>query len=428
MTTASSAGSPAGTPPAPPIDIDRLMAEIEMLSTLSDAPAPAVTRVLYTPQDMAARATIKQLAEDAGLTWREDALGNLFIRLAGTRPELPAVGTGSHTDAIPFSGKYDGVVGVLGGLEALRAIKAAGITPARSLELIMFTAEEPTRFGVGCVGSRAMAGMVDWDALAALEDADGVTLDDARKAAGFHGPLQSVELPADTYAFFVELHIEQGARLEAAGVDIGVVTAIAASTTLRVTVEGEGGHAGSMLMPGRRDALVAAAKAVLLVERTAVDHASPDAVATVGMLDVHPSASNSIPSRVQFTVDVRDRDAAVRDALVDAILAGLDDISTRRNVSCRITVVNADPSAASHPAILDAIEDAARTFGLSSMPLVSRAYHDTVFMGQRFPVAMIFIPSQHGYSHRPEEYSTPVEIANGVRTLAATLLALAQTE
>src|SRR5947207_8057034 len=176
---------------------------------------------------MEARAWFKLLCLGAGLEVREDAVGNTFATWRGSEPQLPRIGTGSHIDAIPHSGKYDGTVGVLGGLEAIRALQAAGFRPKRSIELLLFTSEEPTRFGLGCVGSRALSGAISPDKLAGLRDGDRQRLDDVRRAAGFSGPLEGVRLPAGYYSAFVELHIEQGPILEREGLPIGVVTAIA---------------------------------------------------------------------------------------------------------------------------------------------------------------------------------------------------------
>ena len=407
------------------LNAERLLGEIEHISRFSDVPAPAVTRILYTPADMAARRYLQQLADTAGLPWREDALGNWFVRLQGAEPDLPAVATGSHIDAIPHAGRYDGIVGVLGGLEALRAIQEAGITPRRSLELIMFTAEEPTRFGVGCLGSRGMAGLMPWDAMRALQDADGVSLEQARADAGYTGSLESVELAPDAYACFVELHIEQGPFLEAAGREIGIVTDIVASTTVRATLRGDGGHAGTVPMPERNDALAAAAELVLLAEKAANFQTRGVAVATVGMLDVHPGASNSIPSRVSLTLDVRAREMPLRDAMLEEIRTGLTALARSRRVQYEWQVLNHDPACQSDPRILAAISRSAEARGYAHLPLVSRAYHDTVFMARHFPAAMIFIPCHEGYSHRPEEFAAPEHIVAGAETLASTLVELA---
>jgi ureidoglycolate amidohydrolase len=406
------------------INSGRLMAELETLAGFSDAPPPAVTRVLWSAQDMRMRAWLKNLALEAGLSWREDALGNSFMRLEGTEPDLPATGTGSHCDAIPFSGRFDGTVGVLGGLEALRAIKASGVKPRRSLEVLLFTAEEPTRFGLGCLGSRAMSGAISFEALRALKDSDGVDLETARGGAGFTAPLETVKLPTDYYAGFVELHIEQGPLLEAQHLEIGVVNAIAAPASFFVHLTGEGGHAGARLMPGRRDALLAAAEIALAVERAALHSGAEDTVGTTGILEVHPGAINSIPSAVRMGVDIRDTSAARRDAAVNATLEAIEAITALRNVAARVETINSDPPAACDPAILEAIRTAAKDTGATTLETVSRAYHDSLFMARLCPVAMIFIPCKGGVSHRPDEYASPEDIARGVEVLARTLLML----
>src|SRR5580704_12499684 len=195
------------------IDTTRLTEELDILATFSDAPSPAVTRIVFSEQDSRARAWLKQLYSEAGLHVREDAVGNTFARWQGTDPELPAVGTGSHTDAIPHAGRYDGTVGVLGGLEAIRALQRNGFRPRRSIELLMFTSEEPTRFGIGCLGSRLLSGALDPSATAGFRDSDGRSLDEVRASAGFHGSLESVVLTHGYYSAFIELHIEQGPLL-----------------------------------------------------------------------------------------------------------------------------------------------------------------------------------------------------------------------
>jgi N-carbamoyl-L-amino-acid hydrolase len=277
------------------IDQPRLSAEIEELAEFSDTPYPSVTRVLYSESDRRARAYLKERYTAAGLGVREDAVGNTFVRWAGTDAAAKPVGTGSHTDAIPNAGRFDGVVGVLGGLEAIRALQRSGFRPRRSIELIMFTAEEPTRFGIGCLGSRLMAGTLTAEKRAALRDASGLTLEEARRAGGCSGEVASATLARDAYAAFVELHIEQGHRLERAGVPIGIVTAIAAPATLRVHLTGEGGHAGTVLMPERHDPGLAAAEIMLAAERAACGTGNVNSVATCGLLDVRPGAVNSIP-------------------------------------------------------------------------------------------------------------------------------------
>jgi ureidoglycolate amidohydrolase len=312
------------------VDIDRLMAELGELAAESGAAAPGVTRVVYSGADLAARALVKGLFRDAGLSVWEDALGNTFARWEGQRRELPAVATGSHIDAIPHSGRFDGTVGVLGAIEAVRALGRAGFRPIRPIEIILFTSEEPTRFGVGCLGSRAMCGALSALSLACLRDADGNTLEALRAAAGFQGALSEVLIAENRFSAFVELHIEQGPLLERSGTAIGIVTAIAAPAALRLTWEGEGGHAGAALMRGRRDALCAAAEAVLAVEKSAHSVGGPDTVATTGVCRVHPGAINGIPERVILEIDVRDIDQEPRDRVIASIGRAAGEIAARR--------------------------------------------------------------------------------------------------
>ena len=407
------------------VDSARLTRELEHLATFSDAPAPAVTRVLYTESDMQARAWFKSLCEEAGLEVREDALGNTFARWPGTEPDSSAVATGSHIDAIPHSGRFDGTVGVLGGLEAIRALRASGFTPRRSIEIILFTSEEPTRFGIGCLGSRAMAGTLTPEDICRLKDEDGRNPDEVRREVGFTGRLSDVCLPENFYHAFVELHIEQGPLLEQKSLDIGVVTAIAAPATLHLTLTGRGGHAGAVLMLERRDALLAGAEIALAAEEAAYSSGSVDTVATVGIFDVYPRAVNSIPSRVTMTIDARDTDLARRDHTVERIKQAVADISSHRNVGAKLTVLNADPPAVCAPEVIRGVEAAAKDLGLKSLPMVSRAYHDSLFMARLCPVGMIFIPCQGGVSHRPDEHSSPEAISSGVQVLARTLAGLA---
>jgi len=410
------------------IDETRLTSEIDALALFSDAEAPAVTRVVFSEQDRKARAWLKERCREAGLNIREDAVGNTFARWEGSKPELPAVATGSHIDAIPHAGKYDGVVGVLGGLEAIRALQRRGFQPRRSIELVIFTSEEPTRFGIGCLGSRLLSGVLASDVAAALRDAEENTLEMIRLHAGFTGPLDRIRLQSGAYSAFVELHIEQGPILEQEQIALGLVTSIAAPASFRISIDGEGGHAGGRLMPRRRDALCAAAEIILAVEDAALTSGAIDTVATVGICVVHPGAINSIPSRVQLGIDLRDTDAARRDIAQSKIELVSQKVAERREVSVMMETINSDPPAQSSPEILAALTEACEKEGCRFRTMVSRAYHDSLFMSRIAPVAMLFIPCRGGVSHRPDEYSSPEEIARGVRVLARTVAILAHGE
>jgi N-carbamoyl-L-amino-acid hydrolase len=409
---------------APKLEIALLFAELAELARISEAEPPVVTRVVFSEADLRARAYVKSLCESAGLSMTVDAIGNTFARWHGSEPELAPVGTGSHIDAIPNAGSYDGTVGVLGGLEAIRALQRAGFRPRRSIELVIFTAEEPTLFGIGCLGSRMMGKVLTPIQAQALRDKHGRGLEELRTHAGFSGSLESVALPPGRFYQFAELHIEQGPLLEQEGIDLGLVTHIAAPASLRIEIQGEGGHAGGKLMPGRKDALTAAAELILALESAAKSTGAIDTVATVGVCEVFPGAVNSIPSIVRLETDIRDIDGDRRDSVLNALKSGCAEVADRRGVTINTNLVNADPPTTCDPAILAAMEASAKEAGLSYKRMVARAYHDSSFVATFAPVAMLFIPCRGGVSHRPDEYASPEWIAGGVDVLARTLAKL----
>ena len=406
------------------IDSTRLLSEIEALALISEAAPPVVTRIVFTPADMRARAWLLDHCRAAALAVRQDAVGNTFARWQGSDPAAPAVGTGSHLDAIPNAGKYDGVVGVLGGLEAIRALQRAGFRPKNSIELLLFTSEEPTRFGIGCLGSRLLSGTLSGDVAGKLIDSNAESLDDVRRKAGLSGQLEEVQLPSGYYKAFLELHIEQGPVLERERVPLGIVTRIAAPASARISIEGEGGHAGAVLMPDRRDALCAASELILAIENAARATGSVDTVATVGMCDVFPGAINSIPSQVRISMDVRDTDLARRDAVMCSIESAAKQISQRRSVLIPTELLNADAPAECARDVIEALAASCRKHGQKFLTMISRAYHDSLFMARIAPVAMLFIPCRNGYSHRPDEYASIEDIARGALIIAETLAGL----
>ncbi|CAI9776883.1 unnamed protein product [Fraxinus pennsylvanica] len=411
------------------VDSESLQKQIDELSTLSDTPAPSVTRILYSEKDVLARRFIKNLMGLSGLSVREDAVGNIFGRWDGYEPELAPVSTGSHIDAIPYSGKYDGVIGVLGAIEAINVLKESGFKPKRSLEVIMFTSEEPTRFGISCLGSRLLAGSKELaELLERTVDSQNISFFDAAKFAGYANHLEdltSVFLKKGSYSAFIELHIEQGPILEEEATSIGVVTAIAAPASIKVDFEGNGGHAGAVLMPMRNDAGLAAAELALAVEKFVLESGSIDTVGTVGILELHPGAINSIPSKSHLEIDTRDIDEKRRNVVIEKIHQSALSISENRGVKLsEFKIVNQDPPALSEDLITMATESACQELNLTYKKMISRAYHDSLFMARISPMGMIFIPCYKGYSHKPEEFAAIEDIVNGVRVLALTLAKL----
>jgi N-carbamoyl-L-amino-acid hydrolase len=411
------------------IDQPRLLSELQTLATFTHAEPEendtAVTRIVFSADDLRARAWLKELALAENFQVRDDAVGNIFIRWQGSEPYLPAVATGSHTDAIPHAGMYDGTVGVLGGLEAMRALKRGGLQPRRSIELVMFTSEEPTRFGIGCLGSRLLSGALDPSRADTLQDKDEVPLSAVRTSAGFTGSLSFVRLLPNHYHAWIELHIEQGPLLERDGIPIGIVTNIAAPAGYRFTIIGFGGHAGALLMPDRKDALCAAAELILSIEKHALATGAIDTVATVGTCDVYPGAVNSVPSRVVLQLDIRDTDPIRREAVMQAVRGDYEALRQRRKVTITEELVNADEPAQSSPHTVQLLEEICKEQRITYKKMVSRAYHDSLFMARLAPIAMIFIPCRNGVSHRPDEFAKPEDIVLGTRILAQALAKLA---
>lgn len=408
------------------IDQDRMVSEIEALARISDAEPPAVTRIVFTPTDQEARAWLRARCLEAALAVRQDAIGNMFARWTGADETAAPVATGSHIDAIPNAGKYDGVVGVLGGLEAIRALQRFGFRPTRSIELILFTSEEPTRFGIGCLGSRMLSGTLTAEDARQLTDTSAQTLEHVLQQANIHGDLESVRLDPGHYSAFLELHIEQGPLLERAQVPLGIVESIAAPASYQLVAEGAGGHAGGVLMAGRNDALCAAAEIILTVEQAALASGSSDTVATVGICDVFPGAVNSIPSRVRLTLDVRDTDLLRRERVMQVIQNKSHDVSEKRGVSIQFHIVNADAPAICSSIVTEALVRSCSKHTLLLQKMVSRAYHDSLFMSRIAPTGMLFIPCRNGYSHRPDEFASPEDIARGTVILAETLAELSR--
>ncbi|MCO5562088.1 hypothetical protein L7F22_015714 [Adiantum nelumboides] len=343
---------------------------------------------------------IKNLMDASGLKVREDGVGNIFGRWEGSDSSAAGIATGSHIDAIPFSGKYDGVVGLLGAIEAINVLNRTGFKPKRSIDIIMFTSEEPTRFGISCLGSRLLAGVSNMKAL--LEkavDKENVSFPDAAAVAGYELALETlleVPLEKNAYAAFVELHIEQGPILEEEGVAIGVVTAIAAPASLKVDYKGNGGHAGAVLMPSRNDAGLAAAELALAVEKHVLETNSIDTVGTTGVLELFPGAVNSIPSIAHLEIDVRDIDEQRRNTVILNIKASASEIAARRGVFLDFEIMTQDPPAESSRWVVKSIESSSQQLGLKFKHMKSRAYHDSLFMARVSPMGMIFIPCYKG--------------------------------
>jgi hydantoinase/carbamoylase family amidase len=333
--------------------------------------------------------------------------------------------TGSHVDTTLNAGAYDGVLGVLGAIEAVSSLRERGFVPRRTVEVIAWAGEEP-RFGTGCVGSRCAAGELTRADLDRLADRDGVSMASALRLAGFDPDrIGDAAIDPATVHALVELHIEQAIVLETGCEPIGVVEAIAAPHDFRLIFEGAATHAGATPMALRRDALVGAAEAIVAIERIACGSASGTTVGTVGVVRVLPGAINVVPGVVSLDVDVRDSDEAAREAVVDEIVRAAEKICVACGLTIAVEEIVFDTPVSSDPAVIEATVAACEALGLRYRRMTSGAYHDAMIMGRHVPIGMIFVPSRGGVSHHPDEYTSPQELDQGVAVLAGTLERLA---
>lgn len=360
--------------------VDNIKEMLEKLNTFNSDPENGTTRILFTPAEIGGRHYIKQEMEKAGLQVREDAIGNIFASLPGSDPDLPPVWTGSHIDTVLHAGMFDGMAGVIAGIEALRLIKASGIPHKRTIEVIVYTSEEPARFGLGCLGSRALAGCLSLEEAAELTDQEGKSLTEVLNDLGYD-LAQFDQIPVKKGGVWaaVELHIEQGGVLESLGVPIGIVKTISAPTNFEITVKGEQRHAGSTPMNLRHDAFLACCEIALELEKLAVQSSSPDTVATVGKVTVLPGASNVISGHVQFSIDIRDSDYETKRKLVSELMALIKKVEDRRNVTFEIQQINDDLPTHSDDKIVTLLEQAIGLFDHTGQagPFCERRSHHT---------------------------------------------------
>jgi hydantoinase/carbamoylase family amidase len=406
-----------------------LEAAIQELAQFNDDPqAGGITREVFTPTYRQALDWVARRMHAAGMQSREDAFGNLWGRWAGADPDAARVITGSHVDTTLNAGRYDGVVGVLGAIEAVGQLRAQGVRPQRTVEVVAFAGEEP-RFGTGCIGSRVMVGALGPDEAERLTDRDGISLAQAVRDFGLDPQrIGDARLDASTVHAFVELHIEQGLVLETHGEQIGVVTAIAAPHDLRLILRGAATHSGATPMGLRRDALAGAAEVMTALERLARDSPSATTVGTVGVLRVSPGAINVVPGEVELDVDIRDSDLRAREGVVAELLAEGRRIAQRRGLTLDVEPIVQDMPVACAPEVIDAAQAACQALELRFRAMVSGAYHDAMILGAEVPIGMVFVPSRAGISHHPDEYTAPEQIDAGVRVLAGVLARLAQAQ
>lgn len=392
-----------------------LMERLDAFARFSDGPE-GLCRLYLSPAHRAAADALSSWMAEAGMEVRIDAAGTVVGRYEGSRPGLPALLVGSHIDTVRNAGRYDGNLGVLAGLAAVGELNRLGERPPFAIEVLGFGDEEGVRFPTTLAGSRAVAGTFDPEALGG-RDADGVTLAEALRRFGTDPdriPLEA-RRPEDVLAF-VELHIEQGPVLEAEGLPLGVVTGINGATRAFVNVSGTAGHAGTVPMGLRRDALAAAAEMILAVERLASE-GGPGLVATVGRIEAGPGAVNVIPGRARFSVDIRAPEDADREAGVREMESRVAEIAARRGVGASVERVHDAGATRCDPPISERIAASVRRLGLPVRRLGSGAGHDAMALASLAPMGMLFVRCRGGISHNPAESITVGDADLAVRVL-----------
>lgn len=404
----------------------RLESRLAALARFGALPGGGVTRQAWSPPHEEARAWLLAEMRAAGLRTWVDPAGNTFgaMGAAGLGPDRPLVLTGSHIDTVPEGGTLDGALGVLAGLECLQAVSEAGLRPRRPLAVAAWSDEEG-RYG-SLFGSRAFCGNLEVARLPEMASVEGERLVDAMRRAGFDA-LQAPEAraPEGAVAAYVELHIEQGPRLDEAGVPIGVVEAIVGVRRTRVVVRGQADHAGTTPMDRRRDAFLGAAEYALRSRDLVTGRGGPASVTNIGVVQVHPGASNIVPARAELVHEMRDPDPGVLERLAAECAALAEDVARRRQLQVELRPMSATTPTPCAPRVMRVIEEAAAACGLASRRLYSAAGHDAQNLARITEAGMIFIPSRGGRSHRVDETSDGQAIERGANVLLQALLTLA---
>lgn len=401
---------------------ERLWETLQKLGEFGKNPEGGVSRVGFTEADLAGRAYVMGLMREAGLEVRVDPAGNIFGRRVGSA-NLPLLLFGSHIDSVPHGGNFDGDVGSLGAIELIRSLNEQKVKTRHPLEVVVWTNEEGGRFYAGLFGSSAAAGIMPAEVGERRDDAGEKLSDWLRRMGGDASRIKEAKIAPGSVAGYVELHIEQGAVLEEANIPIGVVQGIVGISSRKCIASGFANHAGTTPMNRRKDALAAASRAVLAV-REEVRAEPGRQVGTVGWMKIEPGATNVIPGRVTFPVELRDLHAGKIERIAARILQRFEAIGKEENVQITCTTPDLEAPALTTPAFRDAIHASASEAGLKALELPSGAGQDAQNVARFAPMGMIFVPSRGGISHSPLEYTSPEQVANGAEVLYRAILRL----
>lgn len=382
-----------------------------------------MNRLAYSKPEQKAVQYMVNILESEGLDVQIDAIGNVIARRAGMDPSLPAVACGSHIDTVYNGGQYDGTIGVLAGLEVMRQLNEEQIETEHPIELIIFACEESSRFGVATIGSKAMTGKVQKEAIATLVDRDGITFTEALANVDLDmTKLSKAKRATTSLKVFYELHVEQGPVLEKEQKQIGIVTGIAAPTRFEIVIQGRESHSGSTPMWLRRDAFLGAAELALYVEQLARMEARNGTVGTVGDCTILPGAMNVVPGQATLLVDIRSIFMQSKQKVVEKLHEGIKEIAERRQLDIDVKMLCDEKPVKMNVHVIQSIKNSCQHLGLRYVEMPSGAGHDAMNMADTFPTGMIFIPSKDGLSHHKDEYTSTGEIASGIALLKKELL------
>lgn len=406
--------------------IERIRADLEQTAQFTEGPGPGIVRLTYSAAEMKARRYLTNQMEHAGLRVREDEVGNVIGLLDGTDPTLPIIMIGSHMDSIRNGGNFDGMAGIIAGIEVARIINERKIPLRRSIEIVGITGEENSRFFPGVIGSRAMNGELTREELYTTRDPNGILLADAMKECSYDPDMveQAARAPG-SIDLFMELHIEQSRVLEATDTDVGIVTSICGSAHQQISINGRADHAGGTPMEMRKDAMLSAAELALEAERLAKE-AGKDTVATFGKVEVFPNIPNVIPDRVDIVADIRSASNKCTLFVMDGLEAELKEICKRRRCTFSSHKELHGPPTIVPDRMIAMLSEKADALGISNRKIYSGAGHDAVLMNKLCPVAMLFVPSRDGRSHCPEEWTDYEYIQKGTEVLLEAVIELAQ--
>jgi N-carbamoyl-L-amino-acid hydrolase len=408
--------SPKGTNLS--IDGERLWGTLMETAQFGGTAKGGINRLTLTEPDRQVRDWFREQARTLGCRVAVDDMGVIYARRGGRNNEIPPIALGSHLDTQPTGGKFDGNLGTLAALEVLRTLHHAGYETYAPIEIVNWTNEEGARFAPALIASGVFGGAFERDWAKARTDRAGVTFARALDEIGYAG---SERCGARTFSAFFELHIEQGPILERDDKDIGVVTGVQGVRWFECTLTGQDAHTGSTPMPGRRNALVGASRAVIEVDRIAHAHA-PTAVATVGLMEVSPNSRNVIPGQVFFCIDLRDPSVAALEAMEAEIRAALDRIAAESGLALTIERIWEQAPIPFEAGCMASIRRAVEACGYSSRDITSGALHDAAYVSRVAPAAMIFVPCRDGISHNEAESSTPEQCSKGAQVLLQAVL------